>query len=69
MARTLEMIDMPDRLAQNLILFMRQNNGALSKKKREKDFSALTGDEVQALEHIVQDAFEYFDDTGTQVTR
>ena len=58
MTRIMEMIDMPDRLAQNLILFIRQNNGALSKRKREKDFSALTEDEVQGLEHIVHDAFD-----------
>jgi len=66
MARIMEIIDMPDRLAQNLILFIRQNNGTLSKRKREKDFSALTDEEVQALENIVQDVFEGFGDTGTQ---
>ena len=58
MARIMEMIDMPDRLAQNLILFIRQNDGVLSKRKREKDFSALTDEEVQKLENIVQDAFD-----------
>ena len=47
MARIMEMIEMPDRLAQNLILFIRQNDGTLSKRKREKDFSALTDEEVQ----------------------
>ncbi len=52
---------MPDRLAQNLILFIRQNNGKLSKRKREKDFSALTDDEVYALEGIVQNVFDGFD--------
>ncbi len=56
------MVEMPNRLAQNLIRFIRQNNGALSKKRREKEFSALTDDEVQSLEGIVQDAFEGFDD-------
>jgi hypothetical protein len=61
MARIMEMIDMPDRLAQNLILFIRQNDGKLSKRKREKDFSALSDDEVQSLENIVQEAFEGFD--------
>jgi hypothetical protein len=54
-------IEMPDRLAQNLILYIRQNEGALSKRKREKEFSALTEAEVHALESIVQDAFEGFD--------
>ncbi len=66
MARIMEMIDMPDRLAQNLILFIRQNDGTLSKRKREKDFSALTDGEIQALESIVQDAFNSFGDTEIQ---
>jgi hypothetical protein len=65
MTRIREMIDMPDRLVQNLILFIRQNGGTLSKRKREKDFSALTDDEVQRLEHIVREAFDGFEDTGT----
>ena len=60
MARIMEVVDMPDRLAQNLILFIRQNNGRLSKRKREKDFSALSDDEVLALETIVQNAFDGF---------
>jgi hypothetical protein len=57
---------MPDRLAQNLILFIRQNKGTLSKRKREKEFSKLTDDEVQRLENIIQDVFEGFDNTETQ---
>jgi len=65
MARIMEMIDMPDRLAQNLILFIRQNDGKLSKRKREKDFSALTDDEVREMEKIVQETFDEFDATGT----
>lgn len=60
MAKITKMIDMPDRLAQNLILLIRQNNGTLSKRKREKDFSALTDEEVHKLEGIVQEFFEGF---------
>ena len=48
-------------MAQNLILFIRQNDGTLSKRKREKEFSALTDEEVRDLESIVQDAFEGFE--------
>ena len=29
---------MPDRLADDLLLFIRQNKGALSKKRREREF-------------------------------
>lgn len=66
MTRIMNRIEMPDRLAQNLILFIRQNDGTLSKRKREKEFSALTDDEVHGLEEIIQDAFEGFDDTATR---
>ncbi len=48
--RIMDMIEMPDRLAQNLIMFIRQNSDTLSKRRREKEFSALTDDEVQRLE-------------------
>jgi hypothetical protein len=61
MARIGEMVEMPDRLVQNLILFIRHNDGTLSRRKREKEFSALTDEEVRDLESIVQDAFDGFD--------
>lgn len=66
MARIMEMIDMPDRLAQNLILFIRQNDGKLSKRKREKDFSALTDDEVYMLESVVREVFDGFNGMSTK---
>ena len=67
MARIMEMIDMPDQLAQNLILFVRNNDGTLSKRKREKVFSALTDAEVHALEGIIQDVFEGFGYSGRAI--
>lgn len=66
MAAVMDRVEMPDRLARSLILYIRQNGGKLSKRKREKDFSALTDDEVRGLEDIVQGAFEGFDATETQ---
>ena len=66
MTRIMDRVEMPDRLAQNLIMFIRQNSGTLSKRRREKEFFALTDDEVQSLERIVQDIFEDFDDTESQ---
>jgi len=66
MARIMDRIEMPDRMAQNLILFIRQNDGKLSMRKREKEFSALTDDEVKGLETIVLDAFEGFDADESQ---
>lgn len=61
MQRVMDTVEMPDRLAENLILFVRQNGGRLSRRRREKEFAALTDEEVQALERIVLDSFEGFD--------
>jgi len=55
--RIMEMVEMPDRLAQNLIMFMRQNAGTIPRRRREKEFAALTEDEVQKIEEIYQDIF------------
>lgn len=55
-----ETVEMPDRLAQDLIIFIRQNNGALPKKRREKEFKKLTNDEIEQIENIVNVAFENF---------
>jgi hypothetical protein len=59
--RIMDTVDMPDRLAQNLVMFILQNGGALPKKRREKEFRALTDEEVVSIEAIVQEAFEGFD--------
>ena len=63
MSRIMESVDMPDRLVQNFILFVRQNCGTLSARKREKFFASLTDSEQAELEKIVNDEFEEFDDT------
>ena len=59
-AAVMNRVEMPDRLAQNLILFVRQNEGTLAKKRREKEFKALTDDEVTDLETIINEAFDGF---------
>jgi Fic/DOC family len=51
-------VEMPDRLADNLVMFIRQNNGSLSKKRRKGEFNKLTDDEVTLIEEIVRKAFE-----------
>src|SRR5690606_35170799 len=48
--RIMEAVEMPDRLAQNLIMFMRQNDGKLGRRRREKEFVDLTDDEVAMVE-------------------
>ncbi|MEX0695044.1 MAG: Fic family protein [Rhodospirillales bacterium] len=56
--RIMETVEMPDRLAQNLIMFMRQNSGVIPKRRREKEFAALTDDEVRQIEAIYSDVFD-----------
>jgi hypothetical protein len=60
MRRIMNTVEMPDRLAENLIMFIRQNNGVLGHKRRENEFAKLTDQEVAALEAIVRETFEGF---------
>lgn len=50
-------VDMPDRTLDNLLGFLRQNQGRLSKRAREREFSALTDEEARRIEQIYDDAF------------
>jgi len=54
-------VEMPDRLAENLIMFIRQNDGTLGRKRREREFAKLTDDEVVAIERVVREAFDGFE--------
>jgi Fic family protein len=54
----LNLFDMADARLSLLILFARQNGGVLPKKRRAKEFSDLSDDEVKAVEGIVQEAFD-----------
>ncbi|MBD1549675.1 hypothetical protein [Roseibium aggregatum] len=54
-------IEMPDRLAQDLIMDIRQNDGKLSKKRQTGIFEKMSVEEVSKSEEIVQDAFADFD--------
>ena len=58
--RIMDAVEMPDRIAENLVLFIRQNSGRLSKKRREGEFKKLRDDEVTLVENIVNDAFAGF---------
>lgn len=55
--RIMDTVDMPDRLAEDLILFIRRNQGVLPKKRRTGQFSKLEDNEVTQMEEIVRDAF------------
>ena len=43
-------VDMPDRTLDNLFGFLRQNDGSLSRRAREREFAALTDDETRRIE-------------------
>ena len=60
MRRIMDTVEMPDRLAENLLMFIRQNGGTLPTRRRQNEFKALDDKEVQQLEEIVREAFEEF---------
>ncbi|WP_366657231.1 Fic family protein [Fodinicurvata sp. EGI_FJ10296] len=62
MRRLMDTVEMPDRLAEDLIMFIRQNGGTLSKRRREGVFKTLEDDEVARLQEVVREAFEGFED-------
>jgi hypothetical protein len=66
--RIMDTVELPDRLAENLIMFIRQNGGSLSKKRRQSEFEALTDREVVQLEAIVHESFGGFDDLREPAT-
>ena len=49
---------MPDRLAENLILYIRKNNGRLGRKRRENEFAKLNDSEMASVQDIVREAFD-----------
>ena len=59
--RIMNMVEMPDQLAQSLITFIRQNDNHLGRRRRENKFAKLTDAEVAAIEAIVTEEFEVYD--------
>lgn len=49
--------EMPDTLVALLVKFLEQNNGILSKRAREKEFSALSEKEIKEIEKIYSQIF------------
>ena len=45
-----EIVDMPERTVSLLFQFLRQNNGILSKRAKEREFGALTAQEIERVE-------------------
>jgi len=49
-------------MAEQFVLFVNRNSGTLPNKRRKREFAALKEEELSALEEIVRDAFEGFDE-------
>ena len=56
--RIMDAIEMPDRIAENLVLYIRKNHGVLGKKRRKGEFKMLRDDEVALVEGVVRDVFQ-----------
>lgn len=67
--RIMDAVEMRDRIAENLVMFIRQNRGTLSKNRREGELKQLQDDEVLLIEGIVGDAFAGFDETSLNLPR
>lgn len=63
MRRIMDMVEMPDRLAEDLIMFIRQNGGKLGRRRREGEFEKLTDEEANTAEVIVREEFDGFPET------
>jgi hypothetical protein len=59
--RIMNTVEMPDRMAENLVRFIRLNEGKLGRKRHEGEYEKLTDDEVASIEAIVREAFEGFE--------
>jgi Fic family protein len=59
--RIMNLVEMPDRMTENLVRLIRVNEGKLGRKRREGEFEKLTDDEVVSIEAIVREAFEDFE--------
>jgi hypothetical protein len=49
---------MPDRMAENLVRYLRLNQGRLGGQGRESEFAKLTEGEVASLQSMVNEAFD-----------
>jgi hypothetical protein len=63
--RIMDVVEMPDRMAENLVLYIHKNNGRLGRKRRENEFTKLTDAEVISIEEIVREAFDGYGDPAT----
>jgi hypothetical protein len=56
----MNVVEMPDHVAEQFVLFVHRNGGTLPIKRRKREFAALSDEEQAELEEIVRDAFDGF---------
>ena len=64
-SRASRVVDMADSKLSQVIGYIARNGGALSKKRRKKEFATLTDQQISEIETIVRDEFD--DVTGFKV--
>ncbi|MCC7529502.1 MAG: Fic family protein [Candidatus Melainabacteria bacterium] len=62
----MNVVEMPDLMAEQFVLFVHRNGGTLPKNRRKREFAALKEKELAELEEIVRDAFDGFDNAAGQ---
>jgi len=60
--RIMNLVEMPNRMTENLVRLIPMNEGKLGRKRRKGEFEKLTDDEVPSIEAVVREAFEDFVD-------
>jgi hypothetical protein len=68
-SRIQDMIEMPDNLVSDIIMFVRQNNGTLPSRRRRSEFGKLTDAEVADVEAVTREAFELTTDAHARAKR
>lgn len=63
----MNVVEMPDHMAEQFVLFVHRNGGMLPSKRRKREFAALKDEEQAELEEIVRDAFDGFDAPGANL--
>lgn len=66
--RVSALIDMPDRVMDLLFRFLRQNNGTLSKRAREREFAGLTDNEAAEIQSIYEEILPTLSGGNTSAT-
>lgn len=60
----MNLVEMPDLMAEQFVLFVHRNGGTLPNIRRNREFAALKNEELGELEEIIRDAFDGFSEAS-----